>query len=78
MIINNKNTEAEEFAYDGCHKIYLIEDEKDKQEALETGYELYPVSVLKEKFNTSCPLKFISNWKLNTRFVEQFEEAVFE
>ena len=78
MIINNKNTEAEEFAYDGCHKIYLIEDEEDRKDALCTGYDLYPVSVLKEKFNTSCPLRFINNWKCSKQFVNQFEDAVFE
>ena len=78
MQINGIETDAQEFAYDGCHKIYLIEDEKDKADAISIGYEILPITELKKTYKNSCSLKFIKNWKLNKRFVEQFEKAVFK
>lgn len=30
MKINNKEVIGKQFAYDGCHKIYIIEDLQDK------------------------------------------------
>ncbi len=77
MIINKKETNAKEFAYDGCHKIYLIEDEEDKRDALDYGYEIRPIKELKKTFECSCPLRFIHNWKLNKTYVAQFERAIF-
>lgn len=35
MKINNKEVEFKEIAYDGCHKIYLIQDEDDKKDIIE-------------------------------------------
>lgn len=78
MKVNNIEIEAKEFAYDGCHKIYLIEDEQDKKEALECEYDLYPISKLRAKYRSSCPLRFINNWKLTKHIVGQFEKAEFE
>lgn len=78
MIINGKEVDMELFAYDGCHKIYLIEDSVDLREAQEMGYEIHYLQELEETYNNSCPLKFISNWKLNIRYVKQGEDAVFE
>lgn len=66
------------FAYDGCHKIYIIEDEQDEKEAIEFGYEIHPIDRLEDMYEVSCSLKFISNWKLNKHYVGQFEEAKFE
>ena len=77
MTINGIKTKAKQFAYDGCHKIYLIEDETDLNEA-KRGYSILPISKLKKTFNDSCGLQFISNWKLDKSFVEQFEDACFE
>ena len=78
MKVNDIEIEATEFAYDGCHKIYLIEDEQDKKEALECEYDLYPIEQLQDKYENSCSLKFIHNWKLSKNIVAQFENAVFE
>lgn len=78
MKINNQETEVKKFAYDGCHKIYLIEDESDEKMALEYTYEILPIEELEETFEKSCSLRFISNWKLTKSFVRQFEDAVFE
>ncbi len=78
MKINNQETEAKKFAYDGCHKIYLIEDEADEKMALEYTYKILPIEELEETFEKSCELRFISNWKLTKSFVKQFENAIFE
>ena len=78
MKINNQEVSAKEFAYDGCHKIYLIETENDRGEASDSGYEIHDIGSLKSMFNASCGLQFISNWKMTKRFVEQFGEACFE
>lgn len=52
---------AEKFAYEGCHKIYLVEDEHDIEEAQSYGYDIYPIERLEEVFQDSCPYRFISN-----------------
>lgn len=62
-------------AYDGCHKIYILEDTEDVKKALEIGYEIHNMSELIQLYNTSCELRFINNWKLNKTFVAQFENA---
>lgn len=77
MLINGNKTDAISFAYDGCHKIYLCESGMDVAEASETGYDIMPIEMLKEIYDESCCLKFISNWKLNKYFVQQSEHAVF-
>lgn len=67
------------FAYDNCHKIYIIEDNEDMKKAKELGYDLFPIEDIKNAYNNSCPLKFISNWKLDKQYIKQFEEnVVFE
>lgn len=76
MKINNQITDAKQFAFDGCHKIYLIESEADAKDAVATGYELFPIQELESAYRNSCGLRFINNWKLDTCFVPQFEEYV--
>lgn len=78
MIINDKETQARRFAYDGCHKIYLIEDDADLENALSLGYEIRNIELLEETYNNSCELRFINDWKLNTVYVGQFEELKLE
>lgn len=73
MKINGIFTPAKQFAYDGCHKIYLIEDENDLNEARDSEYDILDISVLKKAWRNSCGLQFISNWKLTERFVNQFQ-----
>lgn len=77
MKINGIKIYALTFAYDGCHKIYLIEDEIDEKEAIKSGYSVLPIEKLKETYKDSCSLKFISNWKLDKNYVGQFAKAVF-
>ena len=63
------------FAYDGCHKIYILEDKNDVDNAMIMGYRLYPTTELKKTFEDSCPLKFIENMKLDKYYVKQFSKA---
>ena len=78
MKINGKEVVAEGFAFDGCHKIYVLEQDSDFEEAGEVGYDLYEIDGLQDAYEDACPLKFISNWKLDTSFVGQGEDAKFE
>lgn len=78
MKINGKEIKAKQFAYDGCHKIYLIEDTDDLKDAKDIGYDIYDIKLLKETYDSSCSLRFINNWKLTEQIVPQFETAKFE
>ena len=78
MTINGKLVKGNEYAYDGCHKIYIIEDGHDRRWAKHYGYTIYPIDSIKECYKNSCSLKFISNWKLNERYCRQFEQAKFK
>lgn len=78
MKVNGTEIRGRRFAFDGCHKIYICECRNDEDDAMDTGYDLYPIEQLEDKFEGSCGLRFISNWKLDKQFVPQFEDAVFE
>lgn len=81
MIINNKKVIGNKFFWDGCHKIYIVENEKDLKEMFKNGYskkDLYNISKIKEIYNNSCSLRFISNVSLNKKYVKQFERAIFK
>lgn len=75
--VNGIPIEASQFAYDGCHKIYVCESPSDVREAAAGGYSVLPIEQLEETFRNSCGLEFISNWSLTKQFVRQFEEACF-
>lgn len=58
--------EARTFVYDGCHKLYLICDDDDRELAKEYGYlgededqKEIPISELESYYIKSCPLRFI-------------------
>lgn len=59
------------FAYDGCHKIYILEDKNDIETAMHYGFRLYPTLELQKTYNGSCPLKFIANMKFDKTYVGQ-------
>lgn len=69
---------ATHFAYDGCHKIYIIEDNEDKVNAIKYDYTIINIKELPKVWVDSCSLRFISNWKLTKQYVEQFNNAEFE
>ena len=60
--INETEINAESFAFDGCHKFYILNDLKAEKEAREYEYDIYPISSLPEAFVCSCPLRFIEEW----------------
>lgn len=65
VIINNEREfKAEEFAFDGCHKFYLIEDYDAHRMMTEMyGYEeedFYDIKELPRLWEDSCPLRFIN------------------
>lgn len=66
------------FAYDGCHKIYLVETDADIQEATRFGYmPLHTMDELEKAFVESCPLRFIDWWNLDkSSVVPQCAESV--
>lgn len=77
MKINGQEITAKAFTYDNCHKIYIIEDNSDLLDAKVAGYDIYPIEYLPTAYETSCELRFISNWKLNKSYVAQFTDCVF-
>lgn len=76
--INLKDIEGIGFAYDGCHKIYIIEDSEDIYNAIKVGYNIYQMYELPSIWENSCSLRFISNWKLTNQYVKQFEDVEIE
>ena len=78
MIINGEKVKGISVAYEGCHKIYICEDEHDEVMMRGYGYSIYPLDDLPKIWDSSCSLRFISNAKLDKQYVGQFEEARFE
>ena len=75
----NYNTVMESgktFVYDGCHKLYIITSEEERQQAKELGYIVdgstaedeteHPISELEEFYLKSCPLRFIETMGIGT------------
>lgn len=78
MKVNGVTIVGIEFAYDGCHKIYVIENIEERKDAIKYGYNIHPIEQLENTWNRSCHLRFIHNWALNKTYVNQFEDAEFE
>ena len=77
MKVNGKVINGDRFAFDGCHKIYIIESDENEAEAIKEGYDkILPIELLPETFENSCPFRFIRNWDLNILYVPQCEETV--
>ena len=66
-------------AYDGCHKIYFLQDEGRIAEAEKYEYDIYPSSIVKELFDESCSLRFVSRWGYdNDDFMHEWNIRQFE
>lgn len=78
MKINGKEVLGKKFAYDGCHKIYVIEDLEEEKNAKDLGYSIHCIEEIADYWELSCSLRFIYNWKLDKTYVAQFENATFE
>lgn len=61
-------------AWDGCHKIYFLEDDERYADAVATEYDIYPASELRRIISNSCGLVFVSRWGMgsNEDFVHKF------
>ena len=75
--INGVETTAYCFAFDGCHKFYLIDNEKQRRELEDCGYDIYRIKDLPIAWVDSCPLRFIMSADLTRQYVPQFEPAHF-
>ena len=75
--INGKYFEADEFGFDGCHKIYLCDSAEGKRKLEEYGYDFFPIEELPVIWTATCPLRFISSGDLERSFVGQCEPAEF-
>lgn len=76
--INGKEVNGFAFAFDGCHKIYILKDFKERAAATENMYETFDLQKIVEVFYNSCNLRFIRSWDLQEVYVAQGEAAHFE
>lgn len=72
IVINDEEVFANNFAYDGCHKIYLLENSEEEETAKKAGYNIHPVELLEKKYRQSCGLEFINTWNLKS-IIHQLE-----
>ena len=73
--LGGKEMKYKNFAYDGCHKIYVLANEAEEKEADDCGYQIHPMPEIKDTYDGSCSLKFISFWNLDKQtIVRQFEK----
>lgn len=78
LYINGKRIDAYGFAFDGCHKFYLIENDDQAKMLDGYGYRLYLIEGLPRAWADSCPLRFIEKADFSETVVGQCEPAVFE
>lgn len=75
--INGKEVKTNgAYAFDNCHKFYILENDNEKFKALEYGYEICPVQHLVTDLKHSCPLRFISSFNLTANYLLQGEKSV--
>lgn len=80
IYINDKQYDVDEFAYDGKHKIYLINDSQAKKSLLndkEDKYEIHSIDELEETYKYSDSLRYIAieTGEDIEMLVEQFAEV---
>lgn len=82
LLINGEAVDAVEFAWDGCHKVYLIANDDDRQRMQDYGYtdegDILPIDELPEIWEVTCPLRFISSADLSRDYIEQCEDGTVE
>ena len=62
MKVNGKQIIGDKFAYDGCHKIYILEDKFDVIDAKYYEYEIKDIEALEETFKNSLICTSTSHW----------------
>jgi len=73
--INDTRIWADEFAWDGCHKLYIVTDQESRDQLEGYGYDFFPINELKECWDSSCGLRFISDASLNCNYISQSHEG---
>lgn len=51
-------------AFDGCHKLYLVDGPEEIADASATGYDLHEAKEIRALVNRSCGLVFVHAWNL--------------
>ena len=64
MKINNIEIKAKKFAFDGCHKIYILDSERQTKAAIKCGLDIKNIEGIIDTYNTSCQLRFVRFWDL--------------
>ena len=79
-VINGEEVAATHFAWDGCHKIYLINSTEHREAMDSYGWDAsvyHPIDKLPQAWEDSCSLRFISWADLTLpNLVNQFDENV--
>lgn len=66
-------------AWDGCHKMYFLQDSAREDKAVSIGYDIYPSTDIRRMYEVSCGLKFISRLGFdNFDFEHEWNIAQFE
>lgn len=71
QLVDAREVQAESVAYDGCHKIYLIQTQADLDLLTDLGYAIHPLDRLQDIWDISCPLRFVSLADLSEDIVPQ-------
>ena len=66
------------FAWDGCHKIYIIENDEDDAVMRALDYDIYLIKNLDEAWDSSCSLRFISSVDFSKSFIDQSGKVMDE
>ena len=78
LVINDEIVEATHFAWDSCHKIYLINTDADRSLMDSYGWpssDYFSIEKLPQAWEDSCSLRFISWADLTLpNLVNQFDE----
>ena len=75
--INGKEVKTNGYyAFDNCHKFYILENDDERFKAEGIGYKIYPIEFLEEDLKYSCPLRFINSFNLENTYLIQGEESV--
>jgi hypothetical protein len=55
-------------AFDGCHKIYLIQSQAEADDAEQYGYGIYDAAMIRTLIASSCFLVYVHAWDIDGNF----------
>lgn len=62
-------------AFDGCHKLYVLDTRTDVKEAGNSGYGIESTDDLPLLWKRSCFLRFVNSWGLDRDVIPQGREC---